>query len=312
MIIKDFIPGLHKDPPDPRDWLYSAVRAPVELPKRFCWDLAPLPVRDQGNWGTCAGQAGSQAKELYTYHERGKTLRYSPRFLYTLCKGIDDLPHGTEGTTLRALAKVMVDYGVAEERLMPYNPVVKDLYQPNQDILANAANYKIAGYARCQTQQELKQALIEQGPLVFGLLLTDTFITEAKDGVVPSKYGGLLIGGHAMTLIGYDDEKEWYIVLNSWGIKPPVTDVKGLNYIPYSYMHATLVDLGNTPVMQDAWALLQRAVPFKDIWGHWAQADIEKAVEAGYLAGFPDGTFQPEAPVTRAQMAVLLNKLRGE
>lgn len=305
----DFVPGLHKDPPDPRDWLYSAVRAPVELPKRFCWDLAPLPVRDQGNWGTCVGQAGSQAKELYTYHERGKTLRYSPRFLYTLCKGIDDLPHGTEGTTLRALAKVMVDYGVAEERLMPYNPVVKDLYQPNQDILANAANYKIKGYARCQTPQEIKQALIEQGPLVFGLLLTNEFIEKAENGVVPDDFRGYLLGGHAMTLIGFDDIQGWYIALGSWGVSIPQTDNKGLHYIPYGYFHATIKDMGNMPVMQDAWAILQREVPFRDIWGHWAQSDIEKAVERGLLAGFPDGTFRPDQPVTRAQMAVLLNKL---
>jgi len=309
MRVKDFIPGLHKDPPDPRDWLYSKVRAAVPLPKKFCWDLTSLPVRDQGNWGTCAGQAGSQTKELYTAHTRGKELRYSPRFLYTLAKEIDGLSPGTEGTTLRALAKVMTDYGVCEETHMPYNIANKDLYRPPKEALENAKLHHIKGYARCQTQQELKQALIEQGPVVFGLQLTHTFIEDAKNGVVPEKYGGLLIGGHAMTLIGYDDSKGWYIVLNSWGIKPPVTDNKGLNYIPYSYMHATIKDLGNMPVMQDAWALLQREVPFQDIWGHWAQADIEKATEAGLLAGFPDGTFRPEAPVTRAQMAVLLNKL---
>jgi len=309
MRAKDFIPGLHKDPPDPRDWLYSKVRAAVPLPKKFCWDLTSLPVRDQGNWGTCAGHAGAQCKELYTWNKRQKSMRYSPRFLYTLCKQHDELPEGTEGTTLRALAKVMTEYGVCEEDLMPYMPSYKDLYNPSAKMLENAKLHVIKGYARCQTQQELKQALIEQGPVVFGLQLTHTFIEDAKNGVVPEKYGGLLIGGHAMTLIGYDDEKGWYIILNSWGIKPPVTDNKGLNYIPYSYMHATLKDFGNAPILQDAWAILQRDIPFQDIWGHWAQADIEKATEAGLLAGFPDGTFRPEAPVTRAQMAVLLNKL---
>lgn len=309
MKVEDFVAGLHKDKADPRDWVYSAVKAPIPLPKKFCWNLSSLPVKDQGNWGTCAAQAGSQAKELYTWHTRQKEMRYSARFLYTLCKEIDELPRGTEGTTLRALAKVMADYGVCEERLMPYNIANKDLYSPPKEAYDNAKLHHIKGYARCQTEQEFKQALIEQGSIVFGLQLTHEFIEKAKDGVVPDEYRGLMIGGHAMTLIGYDDEKGWYIVLNSWGVKPPVTDKYGLNYIPYGYMHATIKDLGNMPVMQDAWALLQRDVPFKDIWGHWAQKDIEKAVEKGYLAGFPDGTFKPDQPLTRAQMAVLLNLL---
>jgi minor extracellular protease Epr len=32
-------------------------------------------------------------------------------------------------------------------------------------------------------------------------------------------------------------------------------------------------------------------------------------VEKGTLQGFPDGTFCPDAPITRGQMAVLLERL---
>lgn len=41
---------------------------------------------------------------------------------------------------------------------------------------------------------------------------------------------------------------------------------------------------------------------------HWAKDYIEPMVEAGLLSGFRDGTFAPDAPITRAQFAALLVK----
>ena len=35
------------------------------------------------------------------------------------------------------------------------------------------------------------------------------------------------------------------------------------------------------------------------------------ALHTAYLAGYPDGTIRPEAPVTRAQLAQILNALLG-
>lgn len=39
--------------------------------------------------------------------------------------------------------------------------------------------------------------------------------------------------------------------------------------------------------------------------GAWYEEAIAEAVADGYLAGYPDGTFKPDAPLTRAQGAVL-------
>jgi hypothetical protein len=46
----------------------------------------------------------------------------------------------------------------------------------------------------------------------------------------------------------------------------------------------------------------------KDIAGHWAQAFIEGMVKKGLISGFPDGTYKPEASLTRAQYAALIAK----
>lgn len=50
----------------------------------------------------------------------------------------------------------------------------------------------------------------------------------------------------------------------------------------------------------------QRETPFKDVpKSHPYSGSIQLAVEYGILSGFPDGTFRPDAPVTRGQTAIL-------
>ena len=122
---------------------------------------------------------------------------------------------------MRAVIKALCDYGICEERLMPYNIANKDLYPPPPEVIKQAELFRIAGYARCQTPEEIKQAVMQQGPVIFGLFITDTFINEAKNGIIPERYGGYLLGGHAMVIIGWDDIKKWYIVLGSWGLTLP-------------------------------------------------------------------------------------------
>lgn len=50
------------------------------------------------------------------------------------------------------------------------------------------------------------------------------------------------------------------------------------------------------------------ATGFKDIQlGRWSAAAIKRLVSQGILHGYPDGTFQPERPVTREEMAVVVD-----
>ncbi len=50
--------------------------------------------------------------------------------------------------------------------------------------------------------------------------------------------------------------------------------------------------------------------PFKDLKkDHWARAYVATAVKAGYISGYPDGTFKPDQPLSRAQGISLLLKL---
>lgn len=42
-----------------------------------------------------------------------------------------------------------------------------------------------------------------------------------------------------------------------------------------------------------------------DIEGHWAQGAIREMVGEGFISGYPDGTFKPNANITRAEFATL-------
>jgi N-acetylmuramoyl-L-alanine amidase len=50
--------------------------------------------------------------------------------------------------------------------------------------------------------------------------------------------------------------------------------------------------------------------PFKDVPAdHWAAGSVSRVKAAGIMAGYTDGTFRGEAPVTRYEMAEILDRL---
>ena len=49
--------------------------------------------------------------------------------------------------------------------------------------------------------------------------------------------------------------------------------------------------------------------PFADVPGHWAERAIGSEYQAKRITGYPDGLFRPDANITRAEAAVILNKI---
>ncbi|SHJ24483.1 Subtilase family protein [Desulfofundulus thermosubterraneus DSM 16057] len=60
-----------------------------------------------------------------------------------------------------------------------------------------------------------------------------------------------------------------------------------------------------------SYAIFALKKTFNDVGAHWAQKDIELMAARGIIGGYEDGTFRPEKPVTRAELAALLVKLLG-
>ena len=53
---------------------------------------------------------------------------------------------------------------------------------------------------------------------------------------------------------------------------------------------------------------LASAAQLSDVSTSWAKADIEALMKDGIISGYPDNTFRPEHPVTRAEFARILSK----
>ena len=53
----------------------------------------------------------------------------------------------------------------------------------------------------------------------------------------------------------------------------------------------------------------QQKEAFSDIGGHWAEESIQAMAQAGIVNGYTDGTFHPEAYVTRAEFVKMLLEL---
>ncbi|NJM23538.1 MAG: DUF1565 domain-containing protein [Richelia sp. SM1_7_0] len=122
--------------------------------------------------------------------------------------------------------------------------------------------------------------------------------------------GGLLLNGDSSPDLGssqdsggniFGDNKE-YDIQNATSIKLisagnflNPTLVKGL-------VEFVAMTSDNNPVQ------LSINSSFPDLNGHWAALFIEALYEKGLISGFPDGTFAPDAPITRAQYAAVISK----
>lgn len=221
-----FIPGVIQSRPDHRDFVFGQIMGAVELPPSFFWDK--LPVRDQGSYGTCCGFAAAGVKdrqEARNYPSRGVTT--SPLFVYEECKKLDGIPD-QEGTYPRVVMQVLKDMGVCRERTFPYSLMGKPLPTPAPTAYDEAKQFIIGAYAKVQTIDEIKQAIATQGPVLAGVYVCSNFIT-APGGVISIPSGSML-GGHAICLDGYDDSRNCFRFVNSWGVR---WGDGGYGWIPY-------------------------------------------------------------------------------
>lgn len=51
-------------------------------------------------------------------------------------------------------------------------------------------------------------------------------------------------------------------------------------------------------------------VTVDDVSGHWAEADIRWAKYKGLLRGYADGSMRPDQPVTRAELATVIRRIK--
>jgi len=237
--------GCRKSPYDGRDYLVSTLVEDVikNLPTKCDITDKMTPVQDQGQEGSCVGFSGVAIKEYQEQIDYGKFIRLSERFLYERSK---DISGHNEGTTLKACAQVLVKQGVCEQRFWKYE--AQHIGEPEEGADENASKYKIEpAYVRITNEAELKASLVKYGAIHLGVAVCNTWKRQ-QNGHIPDfnwfenllfYFGIGILGGHAITLVGYDDEKQEYKFKNSWST---VWGDEGYGYITYTHMKKTLLD----------------------------------------------------------------------
>jgi C1A family cysteine protease len=239
--------GWVPDLPDHRDFMYSAVRKPAKLPSSV--DLRPgcSKVEDQGQLGSCTGNALVGALEFLEMKDKVPYIELSRLFIYYNERVIEHSVASDSGAQIRDGIKTLAKQGVCSEKCWPYD-ISKFTIKPDAPCYKEATSHKITTYHRILTVDEMRACLADGYPFVFGFSVYESFESQQVDqtGIVPMPQSGeQQVGGHAVVGVGYDDSTKRFIVRNSlgegWGMK-------GYFTIPYDY-------LGNRNLSDDFWTI---------------------------------------------------------
>lgn len=195
--------------------------------KKWC----PIPG-DQGSIGSCVGWSScygaltlQQAKmNNITNKQEITDHALSAMFAYNQVKKNDLVCDG--GTRIPLLLDVLSQKGTCYHKEFNVNTCAK---QPDNSLLQKAQQNSIKDYLSLfQTIdeaslkiQKTKQSLAEGKPVVIGVEIKYNFLDLDKSNSTwdPTKGLTLFAGGHAMCVIGYDEGKQAFEILNSWGEK---------------------------------------------------------------------------------------------
>jgi len=196
---------------------------------------APTP-ESQGSYGTCTGWAAAFAARTIsesialnrTNREQNSNNVFSPVFVYKgsfSLKGIN--PTGKEGAVIANVLDFIKSEGavkrLAIERTTDF-PLI------SLSAFTNSRRYPISGYVRLFSNSRgvpgtvservlpVKKSLSEGKPVIIGMNTPQSFFS-AKNIWRPTESPNREYGGHAMCVVGYDDDQYGgaFEIQNSWG-----------------------------------------------------------------------------------------------
>lgn len=184
---------------------------------------------NQGSQGSCVGWASSYSARTIMYAQQfgksGNTVAFSPSSLYNQIK----LP-GCQGAYIINAMETMKDKGVLPYSDFPYDEGTCSIMPDNQDY-SQMSMYRTKGFNRLSEGANnykvdmlaMKQNLAQGAPVVIGMMVGGSFMSNMMGKSVwrptQNDYYQQGFGGHAMCVIGYDDDIEGgaFEIMNSWG-----------------------------------------------------------------------------------------------
>ena len=240
--------GWNPDLPDHRDLLYSAIRrAPKRLPTSIDLRKGCPAVEDQGQIGSCTGNAIVGAMEFLEVKNGRSFVNLSRLFVYYNERVLEHTIQSDSGAQIRDGIKTVVSSGVCEETLWPYNTKAFTK-KPVPACYKRGSDHQVTSYHRIVTLDDMRACLSEGFPFVFGFTVYEAFESSAvaKSGKLDlPKKKERSVGGHAVLCVGYNDAQRRVIVRNSWG---PTWGMKGYFSMPYEY-------ISNNNLADDMWTI---------------------------------------------------------
>ena len=166
------------------------------------------PVKSQGSCGSCWAFGAMSAYEASYKIRNGITLDMSEQDVVS-CAGAGSCAGGWYDPVF----DYMLTNGVANEATVPYQAVNGSCQNKTKPY--RAVNW---GFVTVKDDipnvQQLKNALCEHGPLAVCVKVTNAFRSYTS-GVFNENDNGWI--NHVVTLVGWDDEKQAWLIKNSWG-----------------------------------------------------------------------------------------------
>lgn len=205
----------------------------VALPPKFELDRK-IPIYDQGGLGSCTANSGC-ACYRYEYAQLKGDFKFEPSrlFLYYNTREIEGTESEDSGCYIRDVFKALNKKGLCEERFFPY---IESTFadKPSNDAHSNGLKYQTLKYTAVdQVEATIKQTLLSGAAVSFGFDVYDSFMYgDWKEVMSFPKMSERILGGHAVTIFGWDDSKG-FLIQNSWGED---WKVGGKFYMPFKFI----------------------------------------------------------------------------
>jgi C1A family cysteine protease len=222
------------------------------------------PVKDQGQLGSCTANMATNMYEYMSKRGKGSYIELSRLFVYKTTRWLLHLT-GDTGAYIRSALGALVVYGAPPEEYYPYE-ILK--FDETPDVLnaGFAQSFQVTKYFRLdkgipsneQLIARMKEYLAKGFCLGMGFTVFDSFEEAASNGgYIPyPKPTESVQGGHAVTIVGYDQKKGQdgvFLFKNSWG---PDWGEGGYGWIPMKYF----MRQGNadSPLADDIWTIIKQ------------------------------------------------------
>ena len=202
------------------------------------------PILNQANCGSCVAFAAVGAMETQLNISSlipNLNTKLSPQNLFACGGGACEM-----GWYPESAASYLMKNGVTDEACMPYRSGATGEDVACNSSCADAAQrmYKISNYttpSKAAANLQAVKAALAKGPLVTTLTVYADFVTYSS-GVYKHTTGAAL-GGHAVSIVGYDDADQAFIIRNSWSeewgekgfARVAYTDTSGIGRSTWSY-----------------------------------------------------------------------------